>query len=371
MNLCGVPTKDKNGDPIPHEGRALRAIAEEAVHSVYEHGAGHPRDKYFEEREELARRFRVNYGTQDDKEKNERGNVVPYFIGVFDTVAALGATGIKRSIILAVAALLTTGAVAACAGILTLFGWDFWKSAAILAGVTCLLIYLYDHRRRTKTIRDFPKVGEKQSHKAGWRFEHYDRFLDKRVRYARHAQAIDETRRSFDRVGWGQRDDAKKAPKDWLIQMWFAGNHSDIGGSYPETESRLSDIALEWMVKEAKSIPSPILVDDSKLHLFPDPSGVQHCEVAGMREAYPSWIPERWRISWNEKPRMDVPIVACHETVIERMKLDAVYKHGRSTPYRPTILRSDPALSQFYQVPIAVVETKADSEILQTDGRSK
>ncbi len=153
--------------------------------------------------------------------------------------------------------------------------------------------------------------------------------------------------------------------------MWFAGNHSDIGGSYPETESRLSDIALEWMVKEAKSVPNPILVDDRKLHLFPDPSGVQHCEVAGMREAYPSWIPERWRISWNEKSRMDVPIAACHETVIERMKLDAVYKHGRSTPYRPTILRSDPALSQFYHVPIAVVETKADSEILQTDGRSK
>ena len=22
------------------------------------------------------------------------------------------------------------------------------------------------------------------------------------------------------------------APDDWLVQIWFAGNHSDVGGSY-------------------------------------------------------------------------------------------------------------------------------------------
>jgi hypothetical protein len=41
-------------------------------------------------------------------------------------------------------------------------------------------------------------------------------------------------------------------------QIWFAGNHADIGGSYPENESRLSDIALDWMVDFiAKKIPEP------------------------------------------------------------------------------------------------------------------
>ncbi|WP_354105416.1 DUF2235 domain-containing protein [Bradyrhizobium sp. LB14.3] len=35
---------------------------------------------------------------------------------------------------------------------------------------------------------------------------------------------------------------------DWLQQVWFAGNHSDVGGSYPENEARLSDISLGWMV---------------------------------------------------------------------------------------------------------------------------
>jgi len=41
---------------------------------------------------------------------------------------------------------------------------------------------------------------------------------------------------------------AEGPPK--MVQMWFAGNHSDIGGSYPEAESRLSDNALAWMIAQ-------------------------------------------------------------------------------------------------------------------------
>lgn len=48
---------------------------------------------------------------------------------------------------------------------------------------------------------------------------------------------------------------------EWLEQMWFAGNHSDIGGSYGEDESRLSDIALGWMVEQATSLPHPLIED--------------------------------------------------------------------------------------------------------------
>jgi hypothetical protein len=80
------------------------------------------------------------------------------------------------------------------------------------------------------------------------------------------------------------------APPDWLIQTWFAGNHSDIGGSYPETESRLSDIALKWMAKEAEGLPYPVIIDWDKLHLFPDAAAMQHCEIAAVRDLYPSWF---------------------------------------------------------------------------------
>jgi hypothetical protein len=111
---------------------------------------------------------------------------------------------------------------------------------------------------------------------------------------ARRVQGgIDETRADFPRVEWGssayvrQKVDGEPDP---LVQMWFAGNHSAIGGSYPEAESRLSDIALGWMVEQATSIPYPLLVDGiepgkpgiGRLRLHPAFDGMQHCEVAGM-----------------------------------------------------------------------------------------
>ena len=52
-----------------------------------------------------------------------------------------------------------------------------------------------------------------------------------------------------------------------MKQYWFAGNHSDIGGSY-SNKSRLSDIALKWMLDEASSVEHPIVIDPSHLHIF-------------------------------------------------------------------------------------------------------
>jgi hypothetical protein len=132
-------------------------------------------------------------------------------------------------------------------------------TSVLLVGVIWFGIFSY--RVRIKVIGDYPTPGQRQWHWSAWHFRHYDRFLDKRVRYARHAQAIDETRADFARVGWGRTIDAAEAPDDWLIQKWFAGNHSDIGGSYPELESRLSDVALEWMAKEAEKIPHGLIID--------------------------------------------------------------------------------------------------------------
>ena len=94
LSLCGVPTHASNDPTAPFKrfGRQARKVAERAVHQVYEHGAGYPRDKYKPERDELARRFRVEFGGDTDGEPN----ACPFFIGVFDTVAALGASGWKR-----------------------------------------------------------------------------------------------------------------------------------------------------------------------------------------------------------------------------------------------------------------------------------
>ena len=64
------------------------------------------------------------------------------------------------------------------------------------------------------------------------------------VQIVRHAIAIDERRAFFRQNLWGSSGNVK--------QVWFAGVHSDIGGSYVQAESGLSQITLQWMWREAK-----------------------------------------------------------------------------------------------------------------------
>lgn len=76
----------------------------------------------------------------------------------------------------------------------------------------------------------------------------------KRFTHVRHAVSEGEYRASYwPRLYVGeQRDEpAKVNGKDEpsLKQVWFAGAHSDVGGSYKQ--QGLSDIALEWMLREA------------------------------------------------------------------------------------------------------------------------
>ncbi|HEU0048256.1 MAG TPA: DUF2235 domain-containing protein, partial [Nitrososphaera sp.] len=71
---------------------------------------------------------------------------------------------------------------------------------------------------------------------------------------ARHAVSIDE-RRAFYR----QNLFVEASPGQDIEQVWFAGIHSDVGGSYPETESGLSKLALQWMLCEGE--PAGLLVD--------------------------------------------------------------------------------------------------------------
>jgi uncharacterized protein (DUF2235 family) len=65
----------------------------------------------------------------------------------------------------------------------------------------------------------------------------------------RHAMSIDERRAFFRQNSFR----APKTPQQDVKEVWFAGDHSDVGGSYPEPESQLSQIALRWMVCEAET----------------------------------------------------------------------------------------------------------------------
>lgn len=64
--------------------------------------------------------------------------------------------------------------------------------------------------------------------------------LDPNIHFAYHAVSIDEKRADF--------KPELINPRNNVIQMWFTGAHSDIGGGYAQTS--LSDISLLWMLDQ-------------------------------------------------------------------------------------------------------------------------
>lgn len=72
------------------------------------------------------------------------------------------------------------------------------------------------------------------------------------IEVGRHAVAIDERRAFFRENLWHPKEKKPTGPKD-LLQVWFPGSHGDVGGGYPEKDSALSKISLEWMLREAQA----------------------------------------------------------------------------------------------------------------------
>lgn len=68
------------------------------------------------------------------------------------------------------------------------------------------------------------------------------------IRMGRQALSVDERRCMYEGRLWGQALSGQD-----IKQVWFAGVHSDVGGSYPEEQSGLSKIALQWMLNEGEA----------------------------------------------------------------------------------------------------------------------
>ncbi|KAI9665242.1 MAG: hypothetical protein M1829_005780 [Trizodia sp. TS-e1964] len=80
--------------------------------------------------------------------------------------------------------------------------------------------------------------------------------VSEEYRYAFHALSLDEERATFAPTLWHQRKKSNYVPRPTdrfhgpteLRQVWFCGEHSDIGGGMDDP--RLSDIALAWMIAQ-------------------------------------------------------------------------------------------------------------------------
>lgn len=73
----------------------------------------------------------------------------------------------------------------------------------------------------------------------------HDESKNPSILHLRHALAIDEQRIFFRQMHW------ISSPNQDCKEVWFPGVHSDVGGGYPEAESGLAKVDLEWMVHEA------------------------------------------------------------------------------------------------------------------------
>lgn len=77
-------------------------------------------------------------------------------------------------------------------------------------------------------------------------FRFTDESLSPKVARGFHAMSVDELRVDFPVTKWKERDG--------ITQRWFVGAHADVGGGYSPSESRLSDLTLDWMTHNLAEI---------------------------------------------------------------------------------------------------------------------
>jgi uncharacterized protein (DUF2235 family) len=87
-----------------------------------------------------------------------------------------------------------------------------------------------------------------------WPLSMPDYELSPRVLQARHALSLDDERDTFHPLLWDEVAEAdlvkrKLVKEGRLLQVWFAGMHSNVGGGY--ADDSLSYGALEWMMAES------------------------------------------------------------------------------------------------------------------------
>lgn len=178
------------------------------------------------------------------------------------------------------------------------------------------------------------------------RHQFHDQKLSPSVRSARHALAIDETRRSFEPTLWegfdALNDEAGKKPTDSdapYQQKWFPGVHSAVGGG--AGERGLSDQALEWIWAGARLAGLELDTSPtSRLYSlkpdFTEPlDGIDHSRLGG-------WARFKSAVGyylWRRARRDGGPTDICHVSIAARRRWHTPAERlAEKKLYRPSVL---------------------------------
>lgn len=155
----------------------------------------------------------------------------------------------------------------------------------------------------------------------GWRHRFQNLSMSQSVEHGRHALALDDERKIFHPVLW----DRKLEDYQSMEQVWFCGMHTDVGGGY--AEQGLADLALTWMVDEARN-KGLLIYPKHKVAIAPDPDGIMHDSRCGaLRRLYRREV-RHWNSETHGKP-------VVHGSVLQRRK----DRHNRDGDYEPWILQ--------------------------------
>jgi hypothetical protein len=142
--------------------------------------------------------------------------------------------------------------------------------------------------------------------------EYHQTELPSNITHARHALSLHELRREFEPLLWTIRSHEGQS----MMQKWFAGAHSDVGGIYPETN--WSDVALGWITNEAGINGLQLRYTFS--YTCRDYMEPIHQENDGFKAYYPIGVREAIAA------RHDLSQVTCDSYQVDQCAIDRIFR---------------------------------------------
>jgi hypothetical protein len=211
-----------------------------------------------------------------------------------------------------------------------------------------------------------------------WPLELPNKTFNAKIRKARHALAIDDERATFFPVLWDEEPTntqpsgvSRPTSDEQLLQVWFSGVHSNVGGGYPDDS--LANITLAWMMAEAKQAgllfkdmpdaePDALLSTDSAK----DKDGRLYDSRSGLGGYY-RYSPRKIRDFYEAMPKPPeapgdwAPTPKIHEAVFGRIRVGAhLYAPIVLPPEYEVVTSTDVLVSPTPPPPIAPIVTTVE-----------